>query len=170
MAIYMKIKCLFIAPIVSILILSNGVHAQSTSANLNQIELIKQFAGNWRAQTGKDSTVFWEIKFNGKGLDCNFKYFAQEKVFLEGKQLWEYDNRADKFLLTSMTGALGSMPSSLWFTDKKICIFIATADADNPDNAMFKIESEFKSPDTFIQKTIVNNTVSNIVSYHRVKP
>ena len=154
---------------VSLLICSNGLKAQSTLTRLDQVELIKQFVGNWNGDTGKDTTVFWEIKFNGTGLECSFRYLTKDKIILEGKQLWGYDKKVDKFILSSATNGMDAGPSSLWFTSKTKCIIIAFSDISNPDKATFKIETEFKSPDVFIQKTVINNNIVKTDTFNRVK-
>jgi hypothetical protein len=166
----MKKLCLTAIIFVPLFIVSDGLKAQASLTKLDQVELIKQFVSNWKGETGKDTTVFWEIRSNGTGLECNFKFLTNNKVFWEGKQHWEYDKKADKFLLSSMTGGMDTWTSILWFTAKNKCIIIAYSDIANPDKASFKIETEFRSPDVFIQKTILNNAVITTVPYNRVKP
>ena len=147
----------------------NGLQAQTTSTNLNQVELIKQFISNWKGEVGKDTTAYWEIKSNGTGLECNFRYVTKDKMIMEGKQLWAYDKKVDKFILSSATAGMDAGTSGLWFTSKNKCIIIAFSDISNPEKASFKMETEFKSPDIFTQKTIVNNNILKTVTYNRVK-
>jgi hypothetical protein len=147
----------------------NGLQAQTTLPKLNQVELIKQFISNWKGEVGKDTTAFWEIKSNGTGLECNYRYVTKDRMIMEGKQLWVYDKKVDKFILSSATNGMDAGTSGLWFTSKNKCIIIAFRDISNPEKASFKMETEFKSPDMFIQKTIVNNNILKTVTYNRVK-
>jgi hypothetical protein len=154
---------------ISLLICSNRMQAQGTETKLNQVELIKQFTGNWKGEAGKDTTALWEIKFNGTAMECNFKYVTKNNTFMEGKQLWEYDKKVDKFILAPTTDGMNAGSLNLWFTSKNKCIIIQSSDISNPENAPFKLDTEFKSPDMFIQKTIVNNNIVKTGAYNRLK-
>jgi hypothetical protein len=44
------------------------MQAQSTQAELNQIELMKQFLGTYQANTGKDTIEIWESQLYGNGI------------------------------------------------------------------------------------------------------
>jgi|WetSurSiteA1Bulk_404760.scaffolds.fasta_scaffold10506_2 hypothetical protein len=150
-----------------LLILSNGIKAQNANAKLNQVDLIKQFVSNWKGEVGKDTTAFWNIKSSGDGLECTFKYVTIDKIFMEGTQQWKYDKKTDKFILSSPNSGMDNTTSGLWFTSRNLCLIIS--DIDNPEKATYKIETEFKSPDTFIQKTMVNGSIVKTVTYNRVK-
>jgi hypothetical protein len=154
---------------VSFLIWSDRLQAQGTGTKLNQVELIKQFAGNWKAETGKDTTAFWEIKSDGTGLDCDFKYITKGKMIFEGKQVWDYDQKTDKFILSSGTDGMEAGSSTLWFTSKNKSVIIMNSEISNPETATFKLEMEFKSPDLFLQKSILNNNIINTVTFNRLK-
>ena len=165
----MKKICLSVVISVSLLIGSNRLQAQDTGTKLNQVELIKQFASNWRGEIGKDTTAFWEIKSNGSGLECNYRYVAKDKMVMEGKQLWVYDKKVDKFMLSSATNGMDSWISGFWFTSKNKSIIVPFSYISNPEKAPFILEMEFKSPEMFIQKTIVNNSIVKTDTYNRVK-
>jgi hypothetical protein len=154
---------------VSLLICSDRLLGQTTLTKLNQAELIKQLIGNWKGETGKDTTSFWDIKSNGTGIECNFKFVTKDKMIMEGKQLWRYDNKGDKFFLYSEADGMDSGTLSLWFISKNECIITAFSDISNPEKASFKLETEFKSPDMFIQKTIVSNTIVKTATFSRAK-
>lgn len=154
---------------VSLLFCSNRMQAQTNLTKLNQVELLKQFISNWKGEVGKDTTAFWEIKSNGTGIECNFRYVTNGKMIMEGKQLWGYDNKVDKFILSSTINGMDTGTLGLWFTSKNKCMITAFSDISNPEKASFKLETEFKSPDMFIQKTIVNNNFNKTVTFNRVK-
>lgn len=154
---------------VALIVSSNRLKAQDTGIKLNQVELIKRFISNWKGEVGKDTIAFWDIKYNGTGLECSYKYVAKDKMIFEGKQLWNYDKKVDKFILSPVTNGMDSGSSGLWFTSPDKCIIIQSSYISNPEKATFKLETEFKSPEMFIQKTIVNNKILKTVTYYRVK-
>ena len=165
----MKKFCLTVIISVSLLIWTNRLQAQNTLTKLNQVELIKQFINNWKGEIGRDTTAFWEIKSNGTGLECNFKYVTKDKIVMEGKQLWVYDKKVDKFILSSPTNGMDNWISGLWFTSKNKSLIVPFSDISNPEKASVILEMEFKSPDMFIQKTIVNNKIVKTDAYNRIK-
>lgn len=160
----------FIAIItVSFLSLADRSAAQTSPSKLNQVELIKQFVSTWKGEIGKDTIVHWEIKSTGTGLDCSFKYVAKGKTIMEGKQLWGYDQKTDKFILSSTTPGMDAGPSVLWFTAKNKCTIIQYNDMSHPEKATFKLETEFKSPELFLQKAIVNDKIVKTETFNRIK-
>ena len=165
----MKKICLTTMISVLLLICSDRMQSQDSSARLNQVELIKQFIGNWKGETGKDTTAYWDIKSSGTGIECTFKYVTKDKTIMEGNQLWSYDKKVDKFILSSATPGMDSGSHGIWFTSKDKCLFIPIRDMSNPERASFKLETDFKSPDIFVQKTFVNNNIVKTTAYNRVK-
>jgi len=89
----MKIFCLTISIAVFLLVLLNGLQAQTTQTKLNQIELMKQFIGSWKIDLGKDTTGFWECKPFGTGLEGYLKNVTKGKILMEVKQLVGYDKK-----------------------------------------------------------------------------
>ena len=165
----MKTFCLTATIAVFLLICSNGLQAQTTQTKLNQGELMKQFIGSWKSEFDKDTTEFWDAKSYGTGLECNFKYITKEKMVLEGKQLWGYDKKVDKFILSSMVRGMDIGINGVWFTSKNKYVVIPFSDISNPEKASSKWEGEFKSPDMFLETTIVNNKSVRTNTYTRVK-
>lgn len=81
---------------VILLICSIGLQAQTTQTKLDQLELMKQFVGTWRAYAGKDTVQIWTCRpygktfiievidvINGKGIPLYFNNVG-------------YDTRDDK--------------------------------------------------------------------------
>jgi len=161
-------KTLFSSSMIVLLLLcANGIQAQTTQTKLNQVELIKQFIGNWKVEIGKDTTAFYDIKPYGTGLDCNFKHVTKGKIFVEGKELWGYDKASDKMIV-----AYEGMDMELlvlWFTSKSKCVFILYKDISNPEKASFKLDTEFKSPDMYLQTKLVNDKPVLNLTYKRIK-
>jgi hypothetical protein len=136
---------------------------------LNQVELHKQFVGNWKTEAGKDTSVIWNVKSYGTGIDGYFKIVTKGKIVMEGKQLWGYDKNLDKYTMSEMIKGMDNALYSSWFTSKNKCAMIFYSDILSPDNASMKYEVEFKSPDTLVQTTIVNNKPTKIDTMTRIK-
>lgn len=136
---------------------------------LNQVELHKQFVGNWKTEAGKDTSVFWDVKSYGTGIDGYFKIVTKGKIVMEGKQLWGYDKNLDKYTMSEMIKGMDNALYSSWFTSKDKCAMIFYSDILNPDNASIKYEVEFKSPDILVQTTIKNNKPVKVDTMTRVK-
>jgi hypothetical protein len=56
---------------VFLLICINGLQAQTTQTQLNQLELFKQFLGTWQADVGKDTVEVWDCQEYGKAFIIN---------------------------------------------------------------------------------------------------
>jgi hypothetical protein len=149
-----------------ILILPNHLKAQT---KLDQVELTKQFIGSWKVDAGRDTTVLWEMKSSGDDLECNFKYLAKGKSFVEGNQKWEYDKKSDKYVLTSATTGLEAGSSALWFISKNKSVIVPVTDLSDPSKALFRLEMEFKSPETFLQTTFANNQILHTDTFNLIK-
>jgi hypothetical protein len=145
------------------------VKASETPKELNQVELMKQFLGSWKCVIDKDTTAFYEGKSYGTGLDCYFKFITKGKVVMEGRQLRGYDKNIDKFIFSGMIKGTDIHVIAVWFISKNKYQFIPYSDISNPEMASWKIEGEFKSPDTIFETTIVNNKTVKANTWARVK-
>lgn len=140
-----------------------------SSKELNQVELHKQFVGNWKTEEAKDTSVVWNVKSYGTGIDGNFKLVTNGKIIMEGKQLWGYDKNLDKYTMSEMIKGMDNALYSSWFTSKNKCTMIFYSDILNPNNASMKYEVEFTSPDKLVQTTIVNNKPTKIDTMTRMQ-
>jgi hypothetical protein len=140
-----------------------------TSKELNQVELIKQMIGSWKGDVAKDTTLFWDVKSYGTGLECYYKYVNRGKIVSEGKQLWGYDKRVDKNIGTQMTKGEDIVLWAVWFISKNKYEMLSYSDISNPEKASWKMEGEFKSPDMFVETYIVNNKPVRTDTYTRIK-
>jgi len=143
--------------------------AQIPQNNLNQVELMKQFIGNWRCDIAKDTTRFWDVKSFGTGLECSLKVVTRGEVIMEAKRLWGYDKQIDKYIGIELTKGMDMKIYAQWFTTKYKGEAILYSDISNPELASFRGEAEFKSPDMNIITTIVNNKTVKTDTYYRVK-
>jgi hypothetical protein len=140
-----------------------------TSKDLNQVELHKQFDGSWKSGVGKDTTCFWDVKPLGTGRETSFKYVTKGKTTSEGKSLWGYDTKLDKFLNSEMIKGMDNEFYASWFTTKNKCLMFAYGDIANPENAKTKWDMEFKSQNLFVMTTTINNKPVKVETWTRIK-
>jgi hypothetical protein len=154
---------------VFLLLFTNGIQAQTTQTKLNQIELMKQFIGNWKCDVAKDTICYWDIESFGTGIVGYFKYVTKEKIISEGKELWGYDKTIDKCILSEMIKGMNIELYVTWFISKNRCNMYPYGDILNPEKASSKWEVEFTSPDVLVETTFVNNNPVKIDKYTRVE-
>ena len=145
------------------------VKYKEPSKELNQVELMKQMIGSWKGDVAKDTTLFWDVKSYGTGLECYYKYVTRGKIVTEGKQLWGYDKRVDKNIGILMTKGDDIVFWAVWFISINKYEILSYSDIYNSDKASWKMEGEFKSPDMFVETTIVNNKSVKTDTFTRVK-
>jgi hypothetical protein len=165
----MKKLCPITMIAVCMLIISNALQSQTPQTTLDQVELIKQLLGIWKCEIAQDTIEYSELKPYGTGVYADFKYVAKDKVFLEGKQLYGYDKKMGKFVVSVLVKGMDIQLAAMWFISEKICVVYNYRDISNLENATFKIEVEFKSPDIMLYKTIVNNNIISTYTYVRVQ-
>ena len=145
------------------------VQAQTNQTNLNQTELTKQFMGSWKCDFGNDTTFFMEGKLYGTGSEYNYNYAAKGKLFMEGKQLAGYDKKLDKIVYVNLEKGKDIEMLALWFTSANKYIITSYSDIANPEKASFKFEGEFKSPNLFVEKLIINGKLLKTYTMTRTK-
>jgi hypothetical protein len=151
-----------------LLLSSNGIQA-TTLSKLNQVELMKLQIGIWKCVNNKDTTVFWEGKPYGTGLECSSKNVVKGKTVREGRELWGYDKSIDKFICASLDKGKDINLQAVWFTSKNVYEYIRYSDISNPEKASWKIVGEFTSPDVVVETTTENNKITLVETYTRVK-
>ena len=165
----MKISCLTTIVALFLLLSSNEIQAQTAQTKLNQVELMKLQIGTWKCDSNKDTTVFWEGKSYGTGLDCYYKNVVKGKIVSEGRELWGYDKSIDKFICASLDKGKDIELQAVWFTSKNVYEYIRYSDISNPEKASWKIVGEFTSPDVVVETTTLNNKITLIETYTRIK-
>ena len=136
---------------------------------LNQVELMKQMVGTWKLESVKDTTIYFDFKPYGTGLEGTLKWMNKGKMVTEAKQLWGYDSKIDKFTISMMVKGTDMEIIAFWFTSKSKFIVIPYSDISNPETASWKYEGEFKSPDVYIETLIVNKKAVKTDTYNRAK-
>jgi hypothetical protein len=144
----------------------NCIQAQSTETKLDQVELMKQFVGNWKCELGKDTILTGNNISFGTGLVCNSQIIANGKILNSVKQLYGYDKKIDKFIIAEL---IESSPvieiCTFWFTSKNTGELIIT----NPENVKLKYKFEFKTPDLIVQTALNDKNVIKEVTLTREK-
>jgi hypothetical protein len=142
-----------------------------TSKELNQVELMKKFAGKFKGELGKDTVVISDIKsFGISGLEANQKTLFKDKVLSEEKNVWGYDKKTDKYICARIWKDNPEIVLMVfWFTSENTCERIPYEFISNPEQATSKAIYEFKSPDLTVKTDIVNGKPVRTYSFTRVK-
>lgn len=161
--------CLKMALVLILIFCFNGLQAQTSHSKLNQVELMKKFTGLWKSDFAKDTTEFWEAKPYGNGLEAYFKDVTKGKITLEGKQLWGYDTKLDKFIYSTLIPGMDIDIGTLWFTSQNKYVGVPYNDVLKPEKATSRVEGEFTSPDVYVESKIVNNKKISSNTFKLVK-
>jgi len=148
--------------------IEKSVNSES-SKGLNQVELMKQLIGSWEVDGAIDTIPFYDLKPYGNGIEGYFKYVTKGKIIMEGKQLWGYDKKIDKYYIVFLPKGQDMEIWAAWFTSKNKWICVPYNDISNPDNASVRIDTEFKSADMYVQLLTVNNKPVKTDTYKRIK-
>ena len=164
----MKTLCLTTMIIVFLLFSLNVLKAQTTQTTLNQVELMKQFVGTWKAEMGKDTIFIMEGKTFGKGLEFYWKTDTKGKIISEGKSIMGYDKINNRIIEPQIWDSSPNI--ILWsglFTSSNKYEAILLKDIANPEKATLKWEYEFKSPDLLVCTYIVNKKTTATYTLNR---
>jgi hypothetical protein len=140
-----------------------------TSKELNQVELLKQILGTWKAEIAKDTFYIAQYKWFATGMEGTIKIVTKGKTITEGRAIIGYDKKSDKIVETDLIEGSDIMIYGLWFTSKNTCTEIPWKDISNPENTPVTWKYELKSPDLFIWNTIENNKTTLSYTFHREK-
>jgi hypothetical protein len=166
----MKTLCVTIMIVAFLLLCSNGMHAQTTPTKLNQVELIKQFKGNWKCEVGKDTTGVMEVKSFGEGLELYWKTETKAKILTEVKAIMGYDKTNDKIIESQiMRSSPNIILTVFWFTSPSKCEEVLLEAISNPEQSISKWTYEFKSPDTLVNTYFENKKMTWSYTFHREK-
>jgi len=140
------------------------------SNELNHIEFMQQFLGTWKAEYGKDTILNYNARPFGKGSARDWTLSTKGKVITSAKVLFGYDSKSDKMIQVTLYESSPEIDIWAWrATSKNTSEGVPLKDITNPDNAVFKMKNELKSPDLFIMTDIVNNKVVGTHTFTRVK-
>ena len=166
----MKKSILTITVVLSLLNGLNGLEAQTTRIKPNQVELVKKLIGNWKAEW-TDTIYKWEAVSYGTGMECHysFKSIAKDTIVLEGKQLWGYNSKLDKYVGIDLMKGMDIKILAMWFTSHNKYIGTDYRNISNPDNSSWKVEGEIESSDAFSETWIINGKPFMTIDLKRIK-
>jgi hypothetical protein len=163
----MKTFCVM-TMIVLLMLCANVSQAQTTQPKLNQVELMKLFIGNWKIQWTKDTVYYWDLKAFETGLESYFKTVVKDKIISEGKQIWGYDSKLDKYVGASLEKGKDIMILAMWYTSNNRYILTFLSDINNLDKPYLKAEGVVK-PDAISETYYINGKYAYIWNYQRIK-
>ena len=125
--------------------------------------------GTWKLESAKDTTIYFDFKPYGTGLEGTLKWMNKGKMVTNAKQLWGYDSKIDKYTVSMIVKGTDMEIIAFWFTSKSKFVVMPYSDISNPEAASWKYEGEFKSPDVYIETLIVNKKAVKTDTYNRAK-
>jgi hypothetical protein len=145
----MKKILLLIKIVLTLVVYTNGIQAQTTQPKLDQIELMKQALGTWQRDVGKDSIQIAEIQ--------QYRNAFTEDVFLvvNGKKtmvnIWNigYSSKDDKFKAFSLRPSGNYSTFICSFVSKNKCVGHRVQDF-NPEKVLGKFELIYETPTNFM--------------------
>ena len=157
---------IFALPLIA-LCCSVSLNAQSSEKDLDQVDLMKQLIGTWRAEKGIDTIFIGEWKSYGTGIDGYIKIVTKGETIMEGRQLLGYDKKIDKMIAATLFKGPDIRLYAGWFTSKNLFNIVPLDDISDPENAVRKAEIEFKSPDLLVHTIFQNNKPIRVINVYR---
>lgn len=129
-----------------------SVIIQSEYDSLNQVELMKQWLGNWKIELSSDTIVMGEGRpYGNKGLEGEYQILANGKVIKEVKMLYGFEKSKDKIIETGLIKEGEMEIFALWFTSPTEYTRISYNDISMPENASSYMLGEMISKDTILE-------------------
>jgi hypothetical protein len=148
---------------VSLLCCTNGIQAQTTQTPLNQMELMKQFIGNWKCEIVKDAT-FFTLVVNpfGTAMECNYTVITNGDTVLKEKWIWGYDKNNDKIIEAVISNANADITiNAMSFKSNNTLEKVPYKNISDFTQSSWMVKYEFTTPD-LITSTYTNNNTAPI--------
>ena len=156
--------------IVILLLGATASQAQTTQTKLNQVELMKQYAGTWKAQIAIDTAMIFDITPFGNAYEGNLNWIVKGQIINSGKWLWGYDKKRDKFIVEELWKYINPVRiDAYWFTSENTAETVPLYNISNPELSSSKAKLEIKSPDLIIHYFLRDNKVVRTFTYTREK-
>lgn len=166
----MRKLCFATTIAVLLLLLVNGIQAQTTQVKIDQVEFMQKFIGSWKAEAGKDTIMVFDVLPYGKGSEREIIISTKGKVINSAKMLFGYDEVNDKIIEALLYKSSPNLMINVWWaTSQNTSEGVPLKDISNPENALFKMKGELKSPDVFILTYFTNNKVVAEYTFTRQK-
>jgi hypothetical protein len=98
----MRKICFIITTVVLLLICLNGLLAQNTQTQLNQVELLQQFPGTWKSEIAKDTIIIGDYTPFGNAIESNLQIITKGKILDSWKRFCGYDKKNDKLIIAKL--------------------------------------------------------------------
>jgi hypothetical protein len=152
----MIIKTLLVA---SVLLCYGSLHAQNSSTKPDQLKLIKQFVGQWKASIGQDTALTAEFAAIGNGLEGRSTMKSGSETLNEVRQMFGYDPKTDTFIEAELSSVSDIELWACWFSSDNLFVGVPIADLSDPSKAIFRVEVRIQSPDCFVQTIFKNDKI-----------
>ena len=131
--------------------ISLTLYAQSNEGELDQVELMKQFIGTWKAEVAKDTFLILNLTPIGGALEYSQEVMAKDVIFYTSHGIYGFslDKKTVRFAGVDEDGFM-SFDYGRFVTDKK---YIAELYQDNTKHPIAIQEAEFLSSESFTTRT-----------------
>lgn len=129
---------------------------------------MKQFAGSWKHDVGKDSVIIWIVKPFGKGYELHMKRMYKETTYSEIKDLWGFDSKSE----TRITFSLRSVGEYAIYYGKFISnneFYWNEFDISNPEKILGRFDVDFTKSDKFTLTGSIDGKKSFVWTFNRIK-
>lgn len=133
-----------------------GLQAQDPVQKLDQVKLMKQFVGTWKADMGKDTLLTSEYKDWGTGIDGNARMEVGGKVVMERRQLFGYNSKTSQFTEAEVTKGSDIELWACWWTSETRMVGVLQENLSLGEKAPIVVEILMKSGKSFQQKVWQN--------------
>lgn len=159
---------LFLLIVVSLFIHINWIQAQTPVSQIDQPMLMKQLIGTWQNEFAPDTSIIWEVKAYGKGLEAHYKFTTKGKTYREVKQLIGFDSKFETFITYTLflSGRFIAFTGKFTSNDK---MHVEVKDQINPQKVLSRSEYEFKAADMFTVTRIFGIYGAKPGTYYRIK-
>jgi hypothetical protein len=167
----MKQSCLTKMIAVFLFFCINGIQAQTTQAQLNQMELMKQFIGTWECEVVKDTT-FFNLVVNpfGTALECKYELITNGKTVKHEKWLWGYDKINDKIIEAVISDTYPNITLNAYsFISKNTIEKVSYKSISDFNQSSWKMKFEFINPDLISMSYTTKNAAPATWKATRVK-
>lgn len=155
---------------VFLLLISNGIQAQTTDTKLNQMELMKQYLGIWKGEVAKDTVMILNFTSYGKAVENNYKIVIKDKILYSGKEIYGYNPKYDKIILAAVTDYSPRISlAACWFSSKDTGNLVGYQYLANPEKDNNKMQWILIPPDSAKRIVYQNNKVISVSTYFREK-
>lgn len=127
---------------------SFALHAQSSGADLDQVELMKQMLGTWETEMGVDTILVWETIPFGIGFEFIWTWKANGNPYNTAKGFTGFTWKKGKInTYTLYENGMISRDLGKFVSEKKLTMERFNADHSN---VYYKYEINFPEPDKII--------------------